>query len=106
MVRSIIKVCHSKEMFTSESKVFKAISTSCLQGLIQSEFSSTFIHLVNLGTCLVFVNVSTMVRKSEEQTSINGEMFNSRSSSGEQVLNFLKVMKTSRTFFDKSKTSC
>ena len=50
----------------------------------------------------MFVSVSMIVRKSEEQTSINGEMFNSRSSPGWQVLNFLKVVKAGRTFFDKS----
>ena len=45
-----------------------------------------------------------IVPKGEEQTSINGEMLNSCSSSGWQVLNFLEEVETSGTFFDKSKT--
>ena len=43
-----------------------------------------------------------IVPKGEEQTSIDGKMLNSYSSSGWQVLNFLKV-ETSETFFDKKK---
>ena len=53
----------------------------------------------------MFVSVSMIVPKSEKKTSIYGKMFNSRSSSGRQVLNFLEVVKASRTFFDKSKIS-
>ena len=44
-----------------------------------------------------------IVPKGEEQTSIDGKMLNSYSSSGWKVLNFLKV-ETSETFFDKKKT--
>ena len=40
-----------------------------------------------------------IVPKGEEQTSINGEMLNSCSSSGWQVLNFLEEVETSGTFF-------
>ena len=43
-----------------------------------------------------------IVPKGEEQTSIDGKMLNSYSSSGWKVLNFLKV-ETSETFFDKKK---
>ena len=39
--------------------------------------------------------------KGEEQTSIDGKMLNSYSSSGWQVLNFLEEVETSETFFDK-----
>ena len=78
--------------------------TSSLQGLVQCELFSRFIHLVNHGACLVFVNISMIVPKGEEQTSINGEMLNSYSSSGWQVLNFLEEVETSGTFFDKNKT--
>ena len=45
-----------------------------------------------------------IVPKGEEQTSINGEMLNSCSSPGWQVLNFLEEVETSGTFFDKNKT--
>ena len=41
--------------------------------------------------------------KGEEQTSIDGKMLNSYSSSGWQVLNFLEEVETSETFFDKKK---
>ena len=95
---------HSKEMFISDRKVLNAICTSSLQGLVQCELFSRFIHLVNHGACLVLVNISIEVPKSEEQTSINGKMLNSCSSSGWQVLNFLEEVETSGTFFDKSKT--
>ena len=47
------------------------------------------------------MNISTIVPKGEEQTSINGEMLNSYSSSGWQVLNFLEEVDTSGTFFEK-----
>ena len=51
------------------------------------------------------LNISLIVAKGEEQTSINGEMLNSCSSSGWQVLNFLEEVETSGTFFDKNKTN-
>ena len=44
-----------------------------------------------------------IVPKGEEQTSIDGKMLNSYSSSGWQVLNFLEEVETSETFFDKKK---
>ena len=91
-------------MFISDRKVLNAICTSSLQGLVQCELFSRFIHLVNHGACLVFVNISLIVPKGEEQTSIDGEMLNSCSSPGWQVLNFLEEMETSGTFFDKNKT--
>ena len=91
-------------MFINDRKVLNTIGTSSLQGLVQYEFFSRFIHLVNHGACLVSVNISIEVPKSEEQTSINGKMLNSCSSSGWQVLNFLEEVETSGTFFDKSKT--
>ena len=69
-------------MFIRDRKVLNAICTSCSQGLVQCEFFSRFIHLVNHGACLVFVNISTIVPKGEEQTSINDKMLNSCSSSG------------------------
>ena len=51
------------------------------------------------------LNISFIVAKGEEQTSINGEMLNSCSSSGWQVLNFLEEVETSGTFLDKNKTN-
>ena len=94
-VRIIPMMSHSKEMFISDRKVLNTMCTSSLQGLVQCELFSRFIHLVNHGACLVFVNISIMVPKGEEQTSINGKMLNSPSSSGWQVLNFLEEVKTS-----------
>ena len=44
-----------------------------------------------------------IIPKGEEQTSIDGKMLNSYSSSGWQVLNFLEEVETSETFFDKKK---
>ena len=102
-MRTIPKLSHSKEMFISDRKVLNAICTSSLQGLVQCELFSRFIHLVNHGACLVFVNISMIVPKGEEQTSIDGKMLNSYSSSGWQVLNFLEEVETSETFFDKKK---
>ena len=100
-VRTIPMMSHSKEMFISDRKVLNTMCTSSLQGLVQCELFSRFIYLVNHGACLVFVNISIMVSKGEEQTSINGKMLNSHSSSGWQVLNFLEEVETSWTFFDK-----
>ena len=71
-VRTIPMMSHSKEMFISDRKVLNTMCTSSLQGLVQCELFSRFIHLVNHGACLVFVNISIMVPKGEEQTSING----------------------------------
>ena len=51
------------------------------------------------------LNISFIVAKGEEQTSINGEMLNSCSSSGWQVLNFLEEVETSGTFFYKKQNS-
>ena len=79
--------------------------TSSLQGLVQCELFSRFIHLVNHGACLVFLNISLIVPKGEEQTSINGKVLNSCSSSGWQVLNFLEEVETSGAFLDKNKTN-
>ena len=62
--------------------VLKAICTSSLQGLVECELFSRFIHLVNHGARLEFVDISMIVPKGEEQTSINGKMLNSCSSSG------------------------
>ena len=47
----------------------------------------------------MFLNISLIVPKGEEQTSINGKVLNSCSSSGWQVLNFLEEVETSGTFF-------
>ena len=69
-------------MFIRDRNVFKAIRTSSLQSLVECELFRRFIHLVNHGACLVFVNISTIVPKGEEQTSINDKMLNSCSSSG------------------------
>ena len=69
-------------MFVSDWKEFKARSEApqVLQGLIQIKFSSLFIiHLVDHGACLIF---TISVGKSQKQTSINGEMFITSSSSG------------------------
>ena len=57
--------------------VLKAICTSSLQGLVECELFSRFIHLVNHGARLEFVDISMIVPKGEEQTSINGKMLNS-----------------------------
>ena len=84
-VRTIPMMSHSKEMFISDRTVLNTMCTSSLQGLVQCELFSRFIHLVNHGACLVFVNISITVPKGEEQTSINGKMLNSHSSSGWQV---------------------
>ena len=92
-------------MFISDRKILNAKCTSSLQGLLQCELFSRFIHLVNHGTCLVFLNISIIIAKSEEQTSINGKMLNSCSSSGWQVLHFLEEVETSGTFFGKNKTN-
>ena len=62
--------------------VLKAICTSSWQGLVECELFSRFIHLVNHGARLEFVDISMIVPKGEEQTFINGKMLNSCSSSG------------------------
>ena len=62
LVCTIPKMSHSKEMFISGRKVLNAICTSSLQGLVQCELFSRFIHLVNHGACLVLVNISMMVK--------------------------------------------
>ena len=75
-VSSIVMISHSKKMFVSNRKVLQVKSSSCLQGLVQRQSSSWFVHLVDHGTCLVFFNVPMIVGKSKKQASINGEMFN------------------------------
>ena len=73
--------------------------------VIRSEFFSRFIHVINHEACLVFVDISIIVPKREEQTSIKGKMLKSCSFSGWQVLNFLEELETSRTFSDERKTN-
>ena len=98
-------ISHSKEMFAGDRKVLYTICASSLQGLVESEFFSRFIHLVNHGACLVFLDISSIVPKGEEQTSINVKVLNSCSSSGWQVLNFLEEVETGGTFFYKKHNS-
>ena len=92
-------------MFLTDRKVLNAKCTSGLQSLVHCELFSRFIHLVYHGACLVFVNISMIVPDGEEQASISGKVLNKRSSSGWQVLNFLELVETSRTFFEENKTN-
>ena len=48
-------------------------------------------------------DVPMVVGKSEKQSPVNEEMFNTKSSSGWQILNFLKEVKTSVVIFVKKR---
>ena len=69
-------------MSVSDSKVFYVASSRCAYRLVEREFSSRIVELVDERICVESIRITYKVREGEKLTFINAELFNSKRSSG------------------------
>lgn len=102
---TIVAIINSQVVFTSDCKVFHVTSCRGVYALVEREFFSWIVQLVNKRVCVESVTIAFIVGDGEKKISIDAKLFNSNSSFGRQILIFFKEMQATEAILGQEKKS-